>query len=274
MMTFFDKLKSFIEKVNVNIFSNNSNNSNNTNSNNSYNLNIENLHLHLGNNISEKIELKDRKISIDPNKLEKEEKNKFNEILKEYSKQKDNELIEVKTNENLIKLNNREIENKGLIQFYKDEIPLEDYKILKAAEYINTLKGENLNFEKAKIRERFGDKGNRIINLYGAGYFESLKEIYNEDKLLFKKMYNYLVIDGVFTIFVHRNTNIEEEILSKINKIKTYRLDFKFINIHGLGNDNISKIKDFVNSNSNNENYKIKILLDKNTKIIVEIYIN
>lgn len=195
--------------------------------------------------------------------------------ISEFAQQKGNRLIENKTENYLEKLKNyNPSENNAIIEFFKRIINPEDHKILRAAQFIIQQENIDIHYLKKGIRNRFGDKGNRIVNLLSAGYFSFLKELYNIDTSLFQEIYNQLVTEDVLTIFVHNDIDIMTELELKIKKFKMYKLKLGFIHIHGIGKNNTNKIKKFVDENSENKKFVIKNKIEKDKVFIVEIYPN
>ena len=125
----------------------------------------------------------------------------------------------------------------------KVHIPPRDFRALQAAEFINR---NNAGEMKADIRERFGDRGNKIANLCSAGYFLSLEELCKalcpKNKELFRTMYERAIISEAFAVFITRGLN-KRKTKNKIeNKIKSNKLSgVKHIDIHAIGSDNIKK---------------------------------
>ena len=215
-----------------------------------------------------------KNILIYDNQLGDSEKEVWN-IFEKFSQQKGNRLLEEKTNNYLEKIQNHNpSENGAIIEFFKDLIPLEDYKILKSAQFIIKQPSSEISYLKKGLRMRYGNKGGRIVNLLNAGYFEFLKELYNLDIELFKETYSQLVTEDVLTIFVHNDTNIISELETKIEKFKTYKLKLGFIHIHGIGTNHVEKIKSFVNEYSQDPRFIIKNKVEKDKVYMVEIYPN
>ena len=147
-------------------------------------------------------------------------------------------------------------ETQEKIKFLDKKIPQDDLNIWRAALYLrhcdNTiaLKGRVVGL-KFQLMQKYGDKGRNIANLCTANYLEDwlipaygeLSETLNNDDLTkkeFGKIYNHLVNELPFTIFVCRTMSIDG-LKDEIMRRKEFGINF--INIHAIGNDNVQKVK-------------------------------
>lgn len=129
-----------------------------------------------------------------------------------------------------------------------------DLIILRASLYLREKfkKGESIKTLKEDIIYRYGDRGRKITNLCSAGYFEKtiiplLKEMKTDhrfSKEKFIQTYNLIVEESGFAVFVSGrmgDAKVESEIVDKIKSNIKYGVPF--IHIHGLGTENIKKIR-------------------------------
>lgn len=235
-------------------------------------------HIHIDNSIKDSViyNKENDTLILNPTKFEENKKIELNKKLIEFTRKKENklQLREVfLTLEKIVEYLNSN-KNQGLVSFFENIIPKEDLKILKTAFFVIDENNENTEINKFKnqIRTRFGDKGVRIVNLTKAGYFNFLKDLYNEDKTLFEDFYNCLVVEGFLTIFVHSKTDILNEVLLKINQIKKNKVRFNFLYLHAIGNHNIKKINEFLKIK--HDDYITKESLIKDNIAVVGIYPN
>lgn len=177
---------------------------------------------------------------------------KLKDGLKEFTQNKlsaGNPLIEDNTKKLLEKVKKtvKDNPNKGILEFYKDNIPSQDHEALEAAYYVKDLfeSGEHISHLKHDISDRFGERGKNICNLCTSGYFDGLlKDLYNEDRVFFNELYEDIVGKSMIAVFIHlmmTEKQIMEEISDKLNVSKRYGLSI--IWIHAIGQINIKKIK-------------------------------
>jgi len=146
-------------------------------------------------------------------------------------------------------------ESKELLSYFRDKLPEEDIKILRASLYLKYShdKNDHKNTHKLKmdIRNRYGDRGGKIANLCTAGYFEKvIKPLYEEMKKQedfsldkFKQRYDVLVMQSpqaVFVSFTMSKAELKETITRKITHNKRYGVNY--LNLHGIGEENVNKI--------------------------------
>lgn len=157
-------------------------------------------------------------------------------------------------------------ENQAIIQFLSSKIPSEDINIWRAALYLRVSfkkgMGAVVTRIKLEIMQKYGDKGRNIANLCTANYleewlipsWEKLKQPPGDEesaKGSFLKLYLLLVNELPFTVFVCHKMTLDE-LRQEIDSRKKYGMDF--VNIHGIGDDNIKKIKTVVDE-TEKENY-------------------
>lgn len=153
-------------------------------------------------------------------------------------------------------------ENRDIIEFFKDKVSPEDLEIIRGALYVRERfrrRDRNIAELKEDLRSRYGLKANNVVNLCTSGYFENyfipyyehLKEYRGneeeEAKRDFKKFYNAVVRYLPFSVFVCIRKSGEEakrEIVEKLERNLKYGT--KFLNIHGIGKQNVATITDAV----------------------------
>ncbi|MEK7497648.1 MAG: hypothetical protein AAB656_01885 [Patescibacteria group bacterium] len=132
------------------------------------------------------------------------------------------------------------------INFFDGKIPKEDIYVLKASAYIKKVfdGGGSVEVFKRQLRYKYGERGTNICNLYSAGYFESwIRPLYESSPDNFQEAYEIVIKQLPFAIFVHGDmtiADIEKKVKEKAKENKLYGI--KFINLHGIGTDNINKI--------------------------------
>lgn len=191
------------------------------------------------------------KYIIDISKLDKKEYETIGCIAREYV-ENNKMLLEDKSLVLLDELYNFRKQSNSTLEFFEGIIPQTDFQALRASMFIKAKfqKGETINDLKRDVIMRFGDRGRNICNLCSAGYFEEfLIPLYNIDKDKFDGIYSDFVASSMLAVFVNSAMvadDIPEELERKISISKRY--GFKFIHVHGIGQKNISTIKEFINS--------------------------
>jgi hypothetical protein len=146
-----------------------------------------------------------------------------------------------------------EASTKRFLDLFKGKIPSYDLEILRYAAYLKVVfdRGESVFELKKQIVEKFGERGRNICNLYSAGYFESqigplyelmfAQDDFSPEK--FNQIYEMIVTDSPFAVFVSRGMT-EEQLFDEVkHKIETNRkYGVVNLNLHGIGEDNASKI--------------------------------
>lgn len=171
--------------------------------------------------------------------------------------------------------------NRKLLEYFQEKIPNEDLPILRASLYLKGVfeRGNPTDDLKQDIVKRYGDRGKNISNLCTAGYFESLiKPLYelmrssprfSQDKFLFS--YNIIVDEFPFAIFINRSMSkikVRKDVLAKIEKNRQYGI--QTLNIHGIGKDNVGKIRELIMELEPTSNFK-KELEEGENYIVVRL---
>lgn len=145
-----------------------------------------------------------------------------------------------------------------LINRLEGKIPPEDIKALRAAIYIKKLFAQNnpdAKELKRQLRERCGLRGTNLNNIFSAGYFDNLilplyetmskHPGFTPDKFL--KIYDVIIDQQAFSVFVHSGMT-DAEVDGRVHQQLKQNLSLgqSYVNIHGIGKDNIKKIQKVV----------------------------
>lgn len=219
---------------------------------------LGNIHI-FSDNETEKITINDNKkvinVTININKLESENIPLLKTTLTELVTENDELLIEDNARKTLEDFSNvdKQRANQSVLEYFKGKIPSKDIEILRASLYLKSVfEREGPVFQlKQDIMNRFGDRGRNISNLCTAGYFTSqIKPLYDEmyaqpnfspDEFL--KVYEIIVTESPYAVFINAGMSQEDvkrEVLDRIEVDKKYGI--KYLNIHGIGKDNVDKI--------------------------------
>ncbi|MBA7514455.1 hypothetical protein ES705_06484 [subsurface metagenome] len=264
-MGFFDKLKSLfnVNKVEIRLFE---------------------VHIN-SNNVSKKIECNEgnKTLNINLQELESGERKKVKQIINSAVKDEDCLLLEDKSKKIIddFKLKDKKSENQEILNYLKDKIPPDDHKALRASLYLREKfrEGGDVSHLKRDIMEKYGERGKNISNLCTAGYFENwIIPLYGEmskepDFTLdeFLKVYNIVIKEAAFSVFVHREMSggeVKKAILGKIETSEKYNI--KFTNIHGIGKSNVKKIRNVIMELETERDFK-KRIEEKNSTIMVRL---
>jgi hypothetical protein len=219
---------------------------------------LSNIHLGVNIHSGKKVEVINKTVVIDLNKLTLQErarvlqqlpvavKNNIPVLEDTFKAQAVNYLEEIS-----------QPDNQELIAYFVDKLPLSDLPILKASLYLRSQLIEHKDTQQVKkdIITRYGKRGSNISNLCSAGYFESwIKPLYegmakspNFEMERFRKIYNEVIENLPFTIFVNRSMNekeIEASVREKLELMTKYGI--RTLNIHGIGKRNIEIIKQVI----------------------------
>lgn len=145
-------------------------------------------------------------------------------------------------------------EGRELIESFRGKVPASDLQALRAGLYICELfkRGESVRNLKLSVIQKYGRRGANIVNLYTAGYFKShIRPLYEEmftqpnfSPEDFTRIYDEIVTQYPFAVFVSQRMSEKEfevEVRNKMKMNKKYGINQ--MNIHGIGEDNVSKIQ-------------------------------
>ena len=155
--------------------------------------------------------------------------------------------------------------NKDVLEFFKPILDKDDFEALKMAYFIKSEMHAHHKVHEYKkdIRDKFGERGANIANLCTAGYFEiEFMPLFEKvSRADFDTYYELAVGKKARALFIHTgmsHVEIEEEFYKMVDKALKYHMnDFR---VHGLGEVNVSSIKNFFNHRvaSSEEKFVIK----------------
>ncbi|MFH1504040.1 MAG: hypothetical protein ABIH08_01430 [Candidatus Omnitrophota bacterium] len=196
------------------------------------------------------------KTIVNLNSLSKEEEQGLKEILPLALKENYTLLTEdTKLKAEDFKKESGSVEAKEILAFLRPKISAEEINIWRAALYLrskhNTGRREEVKKLKYEIMQKYGEKGRNIANLCSENYvkdfliplYNAFKQFHKDVNLAtekFRVAYELIVNELPFTIFVNYRMSVDD-IKLEIEKRKRY--GSKFINIHGIGEDNKDKIQ-------------------------------
>jgi len=189
-----------------------------------------------------------------------------------------NKLLQTETEEllqNLYRYKRENTNDKQILEFFRPIIPPTDIEALEAALYLRIIFKKRGDIQKLKsdIINSFGSRGNNITNLCSAGYFEGfLMPLYNSNKEAFKKLYEAMVGQSAVAFFVHHNMSqveIAKGIKKKLSISKKYGIGF--VHIHGIGVENVSKIKKCINEERKSFDFFDRNTFEKDNIIVIEL---
>jgi hypothetical protein len=130
------------------------------------------------------IEQNGKKITVNINGLNKEQREGFDRIVGEHF-QEEGEILTNNLENYSERFDKYEKNNpdKTMLKFFKDKIPKEDFEALRVSLFIRALYKDNENIFQVKkdVIKKFGERGKNITNLCSAGYFENfIKPLYEE----------------------------------------------------------------------------------------------
>ncbi|MFH0888242.1 MAG: hypothetical protein V1871_03440 [Planctomycetota bacterium] len=178
-------------------------------------------------------------------------------------------------------------EIQSILSFLRPLIPSSDIIIWREALYLRKHFLDENHTDvmrlKMEICQKFGDRGKNIANLCTASYLEDYLIPFHEElsaslqndkeiKEKFGAIYSNIVENLPFTIFVGRQTKEEEigkNILDKMEQNLKYGL--KFFNIHGIGKNNVNKIKETVTEIEEKDILQNKAITEENNIIFVRL---
>jgi len=219
-------------------------------------INIPSVTVNIKNDNSKKFvhDESSKTVSINLEKIKKEEvenvgelcRQAFNEDVIFLGKEEKETIEDVREQE-------KSSETRKALEFLKGKVPLDDFNIWRAALYLRVSHEKGLHPKtkelKFQVIQKYGKKGANIANLCTAGYletalipiYEGLTKSCSEPEVLgtFQEIYSSFVRELPNTIFVCQRMG-EEELVEKIGRRKKYGV--YFINIHGIGKDNVAKI--------------------------------
>ena len=223
-----------------------------------------------------------RTLSLNLNKLDDGEKEQLKTITHEYL-DSGKYLLEARTKSLLDDLYdyNKMSRNSSIVNFFRDIIPPADMEALEASLYLREKFNSNRTIVpqlKQDIVANFGSRGGNIANLCTAGYFEHfLMNLFNSSLEEFNRLYELIVSKSIIAVFVHfemKKEEIKKDIRLKILLCKKYGI--AFMHIHGIGKNNIEKIKEILDEEREFFSYYPKKIFEDEDKgiIVVELLLS
>lgn len=219
-------------------------------------------------------------LNLDINKASHDEIKKLMEIYPEIKEQ--NELILQQDNYYDLRSYLEEIREIPLLKYFKSKLNDADYEALRTSIFIRNKfdnGGEVTNYLD-QLYKKFGVRGRNICNLYGEGYFDNfIKPFYamlESEKRIneFKEQFDKFVMEQPISYFVNQHKpqeQVNQELINKITNNKKYGI--KRLNIHGIGEVNTKKIKQFIKIIENRTDLRISSLIEKDKRISVSLEI-
>lgn len=163
----------------------------------------------------------------------------------------------------------------SFIQYFKEILPPADITILRAALFIHSefINHRDVSYLKAQLLNRYGMRALTISNFLSVGYFDSyIKPMYEEMKRgqnyshkRFLELYDDIIINSPFAIFVHRQMkekDLEEHINRKLLNLAKHGM--KTLNIHGIGHENVATIKKAIEKAEKRSSFNKEIIEQNN----------
>lgn len=138
--------------------------------------------------------------------------------------------------------------------FIRTNIPLQDQSIWYSALILRDEFNKGHNEVVSKLKQQLissrMDRGRNIANLCSAGYLETLiMPLYEaakekDDINVFNRIYETIVVEYPFAVFVSSNRpyqEIKDEVTNKVKHVKSY--GWKKVSIHGIGEENVKTIQ-------------------------------
>ena len=176
-----------------------------------------------------------------------------------------------------------EVDPNDIVGYFRNKVTPQDLNTLRAGLYImkSFKSGKPVDNLKQGIRAKYGPRGINIVNLAGAGYFEKeLKPLYEALKVeendevvakeKFTKIYNKIVDECPFMVFVNRNmaTNeLKRIIIQKFESNVQYGI--KYLKIHGIGRQNIKTIRETVTKIEEEKKIEYRKQIEEDDNIIL-----
>lgn len=222
--------------------------------------NLRSVHFLSDNTIKNEYKIDNRTLNININSVPEKDIPKIQKAIREAVEEESKVLLEEKAKLRVEEINKEESSKSSqeLISFFQGKLNPSDTELLRASLYIKSVYDKEQPIEDLKndVINKYGNRGRHFVNLCTAGYFTStLKPLYlemekekdfsNHDYL---KVFNKLINKSPFAIFVNSQMtpedllkNVQEQM--KINK----KYGINYLNIHGIGEGNITKIEKLLN---------------------------
>lgn len=194
-------------------------------------------------------------VDLYPNRLDDLKRAEFFRSLPDAVERDEITLVDREARARLDNLSQSDKNNKEILQFFKPILPGDDYAILRSSLLVGELwerRDPRHAAIKSDIIDRYGDRGRNICNLATAGYFHSvIKPLYDAMRKIsgfklaeFHRHYNVIIEQSAFAVFVSGKMGVPaivDEVKVKIRKNSKFGI--KYVNIHGIGKENVNNIR-------------------------------
>lgn len=153
------------------------------------------------------------------------------------------------------------------VSFFRGKITPIDMLALETAAYVaNTYASDKKKADRLRgeFTERYGERGNHMLNLYSAGYFQSyFKPLYEAlserddfSSEEFQHTFDFILRTEPFTVFVGRLKSVDETVSLVLEKVeRCTRYGIQELNVHGIGQENIEKIRSILEDEEINKSF-------------------
>ena len=210
----------------------------------------------LGSGNTVNIDQKSNRLDININKALEEKPEEFAEAFQKAVWVEGVPVFDEKHRDRILDVKKTELPVKDaeILDFLRDKIPQDDIRILRSATYIHKLykdRDPEAPRFKRELRERYGPRANNLVNMWSASYIKKLVvPLHEELKSVdgapskFRRTYEVIVSQAAFSVFVASamsEKEIEDRVRFQISQ--NIRLGQNYINIHGIGEGLIKKIR-------------------------------
>lgn len=216
---------------------------------------------------------------IDPNSLEEDEFDEVQGKLRESFEEGDTTDFVALESSDKFKQIEKHVEDEQIqrvLEFFENKISKEHSDALQAGLHMRRISEEEDSVDvdeiKNDIEKKFGSDGRSIANLCNAGYFDEggyLRELYYEMEASedfvqsdYQDRFEEIIRYEPFTVFVSRYDSNKDILIETRRKLRKYnKYGVRFVDVRGIGQENIRKIRTVVNRLDNiveNMQYKVK----------------
>ncbi|HXS99389.1 MAG TPA: hypothetical protein VN915_01830 [Elusimicrobiota bacterium] len=178
------------------------------------------------------------------------------EILKDGFFNRGQTFVEKTSSDTILEVRKVEAKNQEILDALKPFVSADDHMAVRAALFLRDeyQAGKNVNKLKHQMVTRFGKRGANIANLCSAGYLDGVPDQiekarqspgFAEERL--RKWFDLFVAESAFAVFVKAEDNetaTRKFIVEKITTNASYGIHR--LVIHGIGKDNLNKIRKVV----------------------------
>lgn len=223
--------------------------------------------------------VEDDELIVDVEAVDEENRDDIREIMRE-AWDEEGELLSSSAYEQKEAIEAAEEEEiEETLSYFRPKISDHHVRILRAALYLREmlpyLPRDQALERKRDVREKFGPEAYPIISLCSAGYFDEggyLRELYEEMQSSsdykegdYREVFSEIIQNQPFTVFVsvHQSSDqIKAEIKDKLSKFHKYQVDFRFVDVRGIGSqcqEIIESAMDGLENELDNIGYRTRI---------------